>query len=478
MVKKLFSKFWNSPTLMTWGNMLSGSIKLLILTPLILRNYNVNEIALWYLLLTVNTFAIVIDFGFYPTFSRVVSYAFNGLSDLDNIDGNHSFDKDKPNWDLMGKIYGTINSTYLLLGIIVFFVVFGFSYFSISEIINRTQNHTELWLAYFFYILSVFVSFYAKKFDAVIIGTNNIAIINRWDIINTLIVTFTSIAIVFFKLSLFWLSVNQLFFAVVLVLRDFYIERKICNGQFKMFHFFSFDKQIFRWCWEPTWKSGVLILCSTGVNQASGFIYAHYSNSLMLASYLLSLKLISTVSQFSQAPFYSKLTIFSGLRVQNKIESLIDASAKSMKNSLIVFVIGASFLLLFGNYGLTLIGSHATLIDGRIMLLICWVLFLERHHAMHAQIYVTTNKISFFWSSIISAAINVMIIIILLPIVGIWSFPIAQGISNLAISNWWNVRLSIKSLNVSFKSFFIKSALIPTIAFLIISIVTLIKIFI
>lgn len=473
MIKKIYQRVWNSPTILTWGNMLSTSLKLLLLTPLILVKYNIHEIAFWYLLLTINSFVLVVDFGFYPTFSRVVSYAFNGLQSLADVESGQHKGDGKPNWDLMKRLYGTINYTYLIISFIVLIVIFGFTYFPFKNVIEKTSEHGQLWIAYYLYISSVFVAFFSRKFDAVIIGTNNIVLINRWDIINNLLVTITSLLAVYFNLQLYWLAAIQLLFSLLLVSRDYYLERIICDGNFKKFKFFSFDKEIFNWCWQPTWRSGVLILCSAGINQATGLIYSNVSDAAQLAAYLLTLKLITTISQFSQAPFYSKLPIFTGLRIKNSLNELTETTATSMRKSLWIYSIGACSLILIGNWCLHLIGSKAALVNSNVLILIALVLFLERQHAMHAQIVVTTNKVPFYKSAIVSGIVNILIVIFFLPRIGVWAFPLGQGISNLLINNWWNVKLSIESLNVKFTYYFMKTAAIPLLLLIIVSIIKL-----
>src|SRR5450432_37248 len=460
-IKFYMKRSWNSPTLMTLGNMVSSSVKLLVLTPLILTKYNINEIAFWYLLLTINSFAIVIDFGFYPTFSRAVSFAFHGLESLENIDDRRKPSNGLPNWNLMQKIYGTINSTYLFLSFGVVIIIFALTYSPVKHVIDKTNDQPQLWLAYILYALSVLASFFSKKFDSVIIGTNNIVLINRWDIINNALNTLVSIVIVYFGCKLYVLALNQLLFSLILLIRDYYLERSICDGKFKQFKFFAYFKDVFYWCWGPIWKSGILILCSTGINQASGLIYSGVSDTASLAAYLLTLKLVTTIAQFSQAPFYSKLPQFSGSRVKNDMPGLINSSASSMMKALFVFVIGILVLIFAGDWILIEIHSKARLINYQIIMFMGLVWFLERNHAMHAQVYVTTNKIPFYKSAIVSGIINLGLIVLLLPKIGLWAFPLAQGISNLLINNWWNVMLSITSMKVSYREYITKSALYP-----------------
>ena len=84
----------------------------------------------------------------------------------------------------------------------------------------------------------------------------------------------------------------------------------------------------------------------TGLTQVTGLFYASLSTSAELASYLITLKLVTTISQFS-APFYSKLPKFSGLRVRNKINELSIETMTGMFKSLIVFVFSFQFCSLW-----------------------------------------------------------------------------------------------------------------------------------
>lgn len=469
---KLVKRFWDSPTLMTWGNLLSSSGKLLILTPLILVKYNVDEIAFWYLLLTINSFAIVIDFGFYPTFSRIISFVFNGLSEVSEISERTKTSKDgKPAWDFMEKVYGTVNSTYFFLSVIVTIVIAIGSYSSINTVIERTVEPSPLWFSYYIFLLSVVISFLARRSDAIIIGTNHVALIQRWNIIINILNSLSSILIVYLDYGIEWLAINQLVFAIVLVVRSYLLEINICGGRFKNFKIFNFNFDIFKWVWVPSWKSGVGILASTGLTQVTGFVYTSMSTAEELASYLITLKLVTTISQFSQAPFYSKIPVFSGLRVRNEIKTLSKQTQVAIFRSLMVFVFGVSCLFFLGDYLLLLIGANTKLESSMFIVFMALIWFFERHHAMHAQIYSTTNKIPFYKMLIITGLINVGLMYLLVPRIGVWGFPTALALANLSINNWWNVKISLKSIHENFWSYFSKSALVPLLLLILLSLI-------
>lgn len=465
---------WNSPTLMTWGNLLSSSGKLLVFTPLILVKYSVDEVAFWYLLLTINSFVVVVDFGFYPTFSRVISFVYNGLDRIADVSCRTKTQSNgEPAWGFMERVYGTINVTYFSLTFLVVIVITLASYGSIQTVIERTNDQSILWSSYFVFILSVVLAFFARRSDTIIIGTNHVALINRWNILNNIANSVSSILIVYYGYGVFWLAINQFFFSVLLLIRNYYIEISICGGTFKNFKLFSFDSRVFKWVWVPTWKSGVGILASTGLTQVTGFVYTSMSSAAELASYLITLKLVTTISQFSQAPFYSKLPVFSGLRVRNKIEELTNKTEDAMFKSLMVFVIGVSSLFFLGDYLLLLIGSNTQLESPTFIVLMAFIWFFERHHAMHAQIYSTTNKIPFYKMLIISGIVNICMMYILVPKIGVWGFPVSLAIANMIINNWWNVKISLKSINQKFWIYFLKSAFIPFILLILFSFIKL-----
>jgi hypothetical protein len=186
---------------------------------------------------------------------------------------------------------------------------------------------------------------------------------------------------------------------------------------------------------------------------------------------LITLKLVTTISQFSQAPFYSKLPVFSGLRVRGKIDELTMKTRGSIFNSLVVFVFGISFLFFFGDYLLKFIGSNTKLESPSFIILMGFIWFFERHHAMHAQIYVTTNKIPFYKTAIITGIINICLMYLLVPKIGVWGFPVSLAIANLAINNWWNVKISLESINQKFFPFFKKSVMLPLIALILLAII-------
>ncbi|QQK72845.1 hypothetical protein HG702_16325 [Pectobacterium versatile] len=95
----------------------------ILVLPFILTVLNPSEVAYWMLLLTLTGFSAVLDFGFSPTITRAVSYAFNGSTSL-KIEGYEiSTSVSEPNWLLIGKILKTSQRIYLILSLVSILVI-------------------------------------------------------------------------------------------------------------------------------------------------------------------------------------------------------------------------------------------------------------------------------------------------------------------------------------------------------------------
>ena len=71
---KRFRRVWDSPTITTWGSFASRGLNLVVVLPLILSRFTTEEIALWYVLISILSLSQMLDLGFSPTFIRVFSF--------------------------------------------------------------------------------------------------------------------------------------------------------------------------------------------------------------------------------------------------------------------------------------------------------------------------------------------------------------------------------------------------------------------
>jgi len=452
-IKEICLRLWHSPTYTTWGNFIVSASSLLVTMPLLLRKFNPDVTAVWFLFTTIITFVHIADLGFTPTFTRLTAFVMGGATDLRDFRDIRNKGDGKVKWDVMEKLYGNIGYVYIISTLLVFVCAITFGTLILSKPISKVHNQPEMWQAWSVTIIGLSINFYGKKYEALLQGMNYIALVNRINIIFGFLGVIVSFIILLNNGTILQLAIATQVFSILISVRGWLILRQVENGRFRKFKLFSFNKEIFEAAWAPSWRSAIVILGSTGVTQASGFMFAQVGDLKILASYLFALKLMNTISDISKAPFYTKTPVFSKLRSEGKLFELTEQTSRAIFISLTIFFIGA-ICVLFCPYFLRLVSSKVVFINPKLWILMVVVWALERHHAMHAQIYSTTNHVPFYVPIIISGIVNLLLAMLLLPKIGIWAFPIAQGVSNALMNNWWNVKISLKSLNQTFSSYY------------------------
>ena len=97
-------RLYESPTLNTWFSFTIKSVGYSILLPIILSFFSIDEISLWFLFFVFISFQNFIDFGFYNTFVRIISYANNGSTSLKYLEIRDGHNLKERNIDLLRRI--------------------------------------------------------------------------------------------------------------------------------------------------------------------------------------------------------------------------------------------------------------------------------------------------------------------------------------------------------------------------------------
>jgi len=472
-IKKLVVFVWNSPTITTWANLFISSIRSIAVIPLLLNRFSSEEIAAWLLFSSIIAFSSILDFGFHSTFSRVVSYTMGGAISVEGFRDHAKRENLKsPNWALMAVIYGTMGYIFVIIAIIAFILLATIGSLSVAETISASKNQQDLWSAWAYLVLSLSIFIYGRKYGTVLHGMYHVAMVNRWNMLFSLLgIIFSVLTILFFPSILYLVIVLQTF-SVLSILRDRYLLKvKVRDARFKEYKSFAWDKNIFRSVWAPTWRTAVGMIASSGVFEITGLIYAQVANAGNLVTYLLALRIMGLINGVSRAPFYSKMPLYAKLRAEGKITELAERTNFGIRFSLYIFILCTFIVGILSEPLLVLINANAKFVPIGMWILICSVGFLERHHAMHAQVYGTTNHIPFYLPITISGVITILLSLFLLKYIDYWAFPLAQGIANILINNWWNVKISIKSLDVVPSRYLVNSFVYPAFVFIIMQIV-------
>lgn len=475
MIKRYINFLWHSPTFTTWGSFLSKSLSLILILPLILTKFSEAEIGLWYLFLILISFQFLFDIGFGITFSRVISFAFGGSENIDDLRFTKEVIKSDPNWRKVNEIVKTMYYLYPKLAILFFIVLGAIGSVILFKPINATLEPLNNWLAWGIILTVTSLYLYGNIYSNYILGLNKVALLRRWEAITSTGATLTSFFVLIFTDSLLILVIAHQSWILINLLRNRWLARKIESNRFIQFSSGEkiVDFDLVKIVWSKAWRSSLGQFMSYGVVQSSGLLYAQLGSTSSVASYLLALRIIDTIKGFSQAPFYSKLPLMARLRAEGNNHELINVAGNGMRLALFSFVIPFIFVGIFIESLLSFIGSNAQFISTDIWILLGFGYLLERYGGMHIQLYSTTNHIIWHIANGISGSIYLIVSFILLDSFGLYAFPIGIIAGFLLFYIWYALHYSYKLIDQNFWKFESRISFVPITLFIIYSLLNI-----
>lgn len=428
----------------------------LLVLPLILVYYDINNQTLWLILSVINGSILIADSGFSPSLIRSVSYFYSGLSDIDSLSSDEIIkNENKINYIDLSKTISTFNCLYVLIGVVGALFVLPLGYFmtyGISDLIDSNIiNICILLLSLKFYF-----SITAIKYLAILQGIDKLAYQKRIESI------MESIRIIFLLFTIIFSSSIVYFFIADLIVSviTFLVYKVILNKELNKLKEgfspgFKFSKKIFKFLWPPTWKFGLMQYGSFLSNHGNALVLTQIPNPLFISSFILTQKILNIVRQLSQSHFNAYLpNVYSLFAYKNFIDLKILVTKKIFK-CLTWFSFISFFLIIFGQYCLDVINITTPLLDKEFILILCICYVLEMHHSIHAQIYISSNKVPFLLPALYSGLTIFFTSSFIIESSGVLGILLVQFFVQLSVNNWYPVYKSLGLLNWSFKDYLI-----------------------
>jgi len=296
--------------------------------------------------------------------------------------------------------------------------------------------------------------------SAYLMGLNKIAMVQRWQMVIALSATVLASVTLMLGGGLFSLvAVYQLVLGMNVII-NIYLKRKtkenINHGTVTSDDIHT----VWGVAWPAAWRSGVGVLMSAGLVQLSGIIYAQLGETKAVTSYLLGLQLIRAITTFSQAPFYSKIPVFSALYAVHRTGEIIRHAKGGMRLAYAVFTIGFIITGYFSDCLLALINSKVEFPDPLMWSLLGIGFFFERYGAMHIQLYTITNHVIWHIANGVTGVIMILLSLVLYPPLDVYAFPVALLGGYLGFYSGVSAWYSYKEFGLGFFSFE-KSVMLP-----------------
>ena len=462
-MKSLLAKSWHSPTLMTWLSFAARSGGLLLVTPLILRNFSPAQTSLWFLFLTISSLLMMADFGFGPSFVRAISYARGGRRTLES--GSDLLDG--PNQPLLGSIYRALLKSYTRLSLIGGVLGAGLGTWAVMKPVSELADAREGWAAWGIVLVASIGIFRNNAYSNWLQGLNLVARVRRAEAFLALGTTLFTALVVFATHSFLWAVVA----AQTGTLLSSLMIRRLGRSTAPTAKETSpeTEKAVMAFIWPAAWRSGVGVLMSNAIIQASGVIYAQMAPPSQVAPYLLAMRILSMITQISMAPFYSKIPHFASLYAADRRPELIRDVQKGMARAHWVYVAGILGVAWTVQPLLHLIGSKISFVSPALWLFMGLAFFIERMGAMHLQFYSLSNHILWHIANGVAGSIYLVVSILLLPHIGVAAFPAGIVAGYAGFYTWFAMRLVCRHYQLNAWGYEKTSSLVPLLSLLIIS---------
>jgi hypothetical protein len=425
-----------------------------LILPLAAQRLGSNEFLLWQLLATVQTLVFMLDLGVTPTFTRMFAYARGGRSvpELSAGSASGALPESQLNVATAAAIWATLRPVVRLSAASAAILGFAVAAIILQPRVVALASPLQGWLALAAVTLTSPLGLLALAYGALAQGLDHVAELRRWEALTGLGALGLQLLALLVDGGLVSLVVAAQIGLAVSFARNVWLVHKVARPVLVASKSITFDRQVWQAVWPATWRSGVGTLCASGFIQATGLICDQWGRNRpeVVSSYLLGLRLITAVSQFSQAPFYSRLPRLTRLFASGDRGVLVAQAERGMRLSYLAFALGAGLLGLVGPWLTRRLGFQAKFPDPSVWWLLTAAIYTERAGAMHLQLYSLTNRIHWHIAASVSGIISALTLAGLLPRWGILAFPAAYWVGNLLFFAPYTIRLSYSEFKMPF----------------------------
>lgn len=448
-LRQLTAKIWHSPTFTTWGNQLTQSLRLLLVTPLLLTHFNQTEIAAWYLFATLNVFGSIVAKRLEISFSRMISFAMSGAVNLSPItDAKAIRGSGEPNWQSVRRAIGTLGLIQLLVALANTIIASGMGYFALTSLLSDYTGLESIWLAFVVMQISNLISIACNRYGVVLQGMNHIAIVNRWSILFSLLSVALGVVALDLGVSMFVLALVMQTVPLLGIIRNRLLLKYYTCGKLSNIDKLDWDSEIARWAWGPAWRGFIGQFTNVGLVQLSGVIFARFGEPGAVATYLFTLRLIDLVTNFAQSTLFSKIPLCAKMLASGELERL--AILFYYRANLAGWLTVAAFILigLCGQWVFTLIGANIHFASPEVWFIFAVLAAIKGYMNFIAMPVGFGNRVIFHWHYLASAMVALALLPFMLPRFGIIGIVVSLWLPTILILNVAPVIAAAKVLHV------------------------------
>ena len=426
----------------------------LILLPILLRYMSSEDVGLWFVFITLASFAQLLEFGFQPTLARTISYIYAGATSIVAYglppvpESGHEVNR-----LLLAQITSTSRFVYQIVSFATAVVLLIAGTYYISTLLVPSQPHNNVLLGWLSFALGFMITFYYGYFNALLQGRGDIT--QTYKVIILTRGSFLIIGAIFTVMGfgLLGLGIASLISCAVgrFAAHLFYFSPNHPESKIA-FKLKTDGRVLVKLLLPNASRIGLVQIGAFLIHRTSILLVSSYIGLMATASYGMTITVLMALSSISNVVCQAQLPHMNALQLGNEKLKLQKIFCSSLVVGWLSYISGAILILIFGNRLLIIISSSTFFLPTGQLILFIAIFLLELNHTIAATYLTTINKIPFVSAAIVSGILITGINFILAPIFGVWGLIFTQGIIQLAYNNWRWPQLAMEHLNLNFIS--------------------------
>lgn len=445
-------RVWHSPTANTWLSLGMRSISLVVVLPLVLRQFTTEEAAVWFVFSAVLAVQGILGFGFSPSFARLLSYARAGaqVDDMVDLRQHRSVTaREGVNWLSIDRLFSTMRQVFRGLAIASFLVLATAGTAAVWRSIAQTGHRTDVWLAWAVVVIGSSLSFLNLVYATFLQGMDHQVEWRRWEMMLAVGAIATSVIVLLAGGGLLALVVANQGWLVASLLAFRVLCRKLEPSRFDEIGRRNWDQVVFKVVWASAWKSGITNVMTYGLVQSTGIIQAQFGVPEEVVTYNLTLRIATVIGQVVQAPFNTKIPELARRRAIGDLAGQVTLIRRGLRLTHWSTVTATMLAAILMAYIFPLLQVRTFVFDPLLWALFGLNLIFERHGGMLHQVRNLTNQPMEHIGMGGYFVFMLTLMAVFYPFFGMYAYPAAMLGTQLLFAVWFNARIAYPVIGTS-----------------------------
>ena len=409
-----------------------------LLLPVVLRMLPAAELGVWYVFLAIWGFALMLDFGFQPTFGRNVAYAMSGARRLKAKGVEEVTDAlEGPNYGLLKGLISTMRRFYAYVagGALVLMLTAGT--WHVARMTKGVIGEERILWAWGLFAVYTAVSLFYTYYNPLLIGRGLMREYNQMTIVTRVVYLAVAAAGLLAGYGIVSLVVGNLVSLVVnrvMARRFFYgggIREALGKARYE-------GERLLPIVWHNAKRTGLGSVGAYFVQKGNVLFVSMFLSLEEVASFGLTTQIVTILAGVTPLYLQTNLPEIYKFRIGGRLGEIRRVFGESVFVYVTLYAIGAVVVLLWGNMILELLHSRTLLLPAGPLLLYLAIQFLESNHSMAASLITTRNEVPYVWASVVSGACIATLTLLSLSFtsLGVTGVILSAGVVQLCYNNW------------------------------------------